>query len=464
MKTLHAVVSAMSLALILSSCGTFTREERDVHTFTYVDTTTVEQVMNQPGDRDNGIVYPSSRTVIAERTIKQTDSVAVREYPNFIRLSAFEGIGMIGSTLDGKSTQAGLFGVFPSIDDLLFNQPTNSTASTLFSGSIYRFGIVEWKMHWFSEDPDWTWGVTAVEIHRPDDNQANWMTGYGVLNIRKRFYLRKLIPYAAITPHFSIAVFPSPYASLSVSADIGSIGGVNLKAVTGYTMGLTSYNPESNRFVNYPYFGLGISLMDFLNREEELNVEWKNHEHSAWELSGGEGIFVGAGVEQSFWSRENPEQGTVALTGFTARMLNATIALPILDKRIALGTSLVQFMVLGLNEFAVSMLPIRASYFWQPFNAKFVIEPFIEYNYAPSTFTHLGIRGALPLSDQMSVVVVAGYASGSTGSEGGFNLSTRPQANNPTEFNQFYFGIGLSVFDRIFGEGELRYGKGYPHE
>ena len=130
----------------LTSCGTLTRTEKDVYTITEIDTTVASQVHNQPGDRDNGVIYPSSRTIAIERQLRQRDSVVVREYPGFIRLGVFEGIGLIGSSTDGTTTNNGLFGIFPSIDDLLFQERPDENASTLFAGGIYRIGIGEWKM------------------------------------------------------------------------------------------------------------------------------------------------------------------------------------------------------------------------------------------------------------------------------------------------------------------------------
>ena len=449
------------LLVSLSACGTLTRTEKDVYTITDIDTTVASQVHNQPGDRDNGVIYPSSRTITLDRHLQQRDSVVTREYPGFIRLGVFEGIGMIGSSTDGSSTMSGLFGLYPSIDDLLFEQEPDPEASSVFSGGIYRFGIGEWKMHWFSDDPNWTWGVTAFEMITPDT--LHTLRGIGVLSIRKRFYFSDKIPYMAITPQLHMAAFPSQYINAGASADIGSIGGLNLRFYAGYTMGLT--NPVDGDFINFPYAGLGVSVMDFLNREEELDVEWKYHEHSAWELGGGEGILLGAGnVSASFFARDNPDQQQAALTGFTARLLHATIALPILDHRFSLGTSLINMVTLGLQEFGVGVLPIRASYHWQPFDATFVLEPFAEFNYAPSTFTQLGVRAALPISEQLSVLFVAAYASGNTGSAQGFNLGQPSFPDNPTDFNAFYIGFGASFFNRIFGKDELRYGKGYPHE
>ncbi len=461
MKCLVPGACLLAALLLLTSCGTITRTEKDVYTITEIDTTIASQVHNQPGDRDNGVIYPSSRTIAIERQLKQRDSVVTREYPGFIRLGVFEGIGLIGSSTDGTTINNGLFGLFPPIDDLLFEDPANENASTVFKGGIYRFGIGEWKLHWFDDAPDWTWGVTAYETIFPDNNHA--LRGIGVLSLRKRFYLSDKIPYMAITPQIHLAAFPSQYINAGASADVGSIGGVNLRFYAGYAMGLT--NPIDGDFINFPYAGLGVSLMDFLNREEELDVEWKYHEHSAWELGGAEGFLVGAGdVSASFFGRDKTTPDKSALTGFTLRVLHATIALPILDHRFSIGTSLINAIALGVEEFGIGVLPIRASYHWQPFNNKFVVEPFAEFNYAPSTFTQLGVRGGLPISDQLSLLFIAAYASGNTGSAAGYSLYQNSGIGYDQNFSAFYIGFGASFFNKIFSREELRYGRGLPHE
>jgi len=89
------------------------------------------------------------------------------------------------------------------------------------------------------------------------------------------------------------------------------------------------------------------------------------------------------------------------------------------------------------------------------------LEPFLEFNYLPSQYVHTGVRAALPLSDQLAVIAVLGYASGDTGSN--FNYNNQNTGSN-LEFSRVYLGFGASFLDKIFGKGDLRYGKGYPHE
>lgn len=461
---MHLAVSAqlsILLSVIIVGCS-FTRVEEDVYTHTDVDTTEVQQVHNQPGERDNGVIYPSSRTVVVDRHLTQHDSVVERSYPNFIRLGVFEGIGLIGGQLTGNSTYTGLFGLFYEVDNLLFKQEPEFGSVTLFSGFHYRVGFAEWKLRFFGDDPNWTWGISAFEIIQPDNDVNNRLYGAGVLSIHKRFYFREKIPYFAITPQLSISGGPSPFLNGSVSADLGSIGGLNMRVYTGFIWGVTNYVDGVG--VSFPYIGIGTSALDFLNREEELEVEWKYHEHSAWEIGVAEVQFVAStSAQRSVFAPKKTGDDKPGITGYNVRLLNTRLAIPILDNRLTAGTSIIELLFVGVDEYAVGVLPIRLSYFWQPFGNMFTIEPFTEFSYLPSTFVNLGVRAALPLSDNFSVVVTGGFVSGETGSSSNRNQQgvqyTAPSSQGVTglKFSSLYFGFGVSVLDRIFGKEELRY-------
>ena len=461
----HLLLALAAITLLGSACGTITRMERDMYTTTTIDTIITQRATNPPGERDNGIIAPSSRVENRVRTIGYNDSVSIREYPNFIRWSLFEGVGLLGSAIDGSSsTQTGLFGLYYDINELLqAREPSDS--STLFDGQILRFMQTEWKLSWFDDAPDWTWGVTGFEIIRAD--AYNSLSGVGVLNISKRFYLRDKIPYAAIRPSISFAIFPSQYLNASVSADVGSIGGVNLRLYTGCAVGgdLLASKTEVNTI---PYAGIGVSVLDFLNREEELTTEWKYHEHSSWEVGIGEFTLLGSEAERSIFAGRRTGEDAPMIKGLTARLAIADVALPMFDYHLSIGTSLVNVVFLGTTAYGVGLLPLRLTYHWMPLKSTLRVEPFAEINIAPSTFVHAGVRAAFPVADQMTVHVTAGWANGNTGSrvpgreELGYSIDGR-RIGDP-HFGAIYIGVGASLFDHLFSRGALRYGKGYPHE
>lgn len=453
--TIHLrLILALMIAVTLASCSTFTREETDTYTITRVDTTRAERVHNPPGDRDNGVVYPSSRTVEIKRDVVQYDSAVTREYPNFIRFGAFEGIGLIGSARGGESVNLGAFGMYPDID-LLFAQKKD-TSTSVFSGSVHRFGIMEWRLRWFDDAPGWSWGITSAELIRADAESSHWLTGAGVLTVTKRFYLKESIPYAAIRVSAGFAAWPSQYVHLTTSADLGSIGGLNLRAYTGFAFGMGGgVSPGS--WTSVPYVGVGASVLDFLNHERELDREWKDMEHSSWHIGIAEAMLVGSDAERSIFDPNVTGGAKPLVTGVVARLAPATVALPLLDYRLALGTSAVSFIALGPTQFGLGILPIRASYVAHPFGHKVAIEPFIEASYAPSTWGHIGLKGAMPVNEQVSLHIQIGYVNGATGSLRGVDIEGRTR--NLTSFSGVYLGIGAGIMDRFFSRDELRYAR-----
>lgn len=463
MDSYHLLVRLAALAafaLSLIGCGSVTRTERDVYTITRIDTTVADYVRNAPGSRDNGIIHPSTRVVEKTRTAVQYDSIVTREYPDFIRLGLFEGVGLIGSGQGAGSTNTGLFGLFYDVDRLLNERLAGKpTSGNLFTGSIYRFGIGEWRLRIFDDAPGWSWGITGFEAIWADDSATSKLHGAGVLTVSKRWYLRPEIPYVALRANASFAAFPSQYVNVSGSLDVGSIGGLNLRAYAGYAFGSPGLVAAAE-FVSAPYIGLGVSALDFLNREEELQREWKDMEHSAWEIGVAEFAFLGADVERSFFAPDDPSAKRT-LTGIMVRVAPATLALPFIDNRLSVGTSLASFFAMGAREFSIGVLPIRVSYVAHPLGSSLVLEPFLEWMYAPSSMANLGVRAALPVAKQITLTATLGYVSGDTGSLLGLDVAGNRQrfGTSPTAFSGIYFAIGAAVFDRLFGERELRYAK-----
>ena len=70
MKT-NIILALLIIGLtVLSGCSGFmTREETDIYAVTERDTTVTVQEQNLPGNRDNGVIYPSSRVFQTKRTV-----------------------------------------------------------------------------------------------------------------------------------------------------------------------------------------------------------------------------------------------------------------------------------------------------------------------------------------------------------------------------------------------------------
>src|ERR1700754_2235282 len=156
--------------VFLQSC--ITRTERDLYTITDRDTTYREIVQNEPGDRDNGIIFPSSRTIEVHRETTTHDSTVEREYPNFIRLGAFESAGFIGTGAGKNGIGTGLFGVYGLLDPDFGLDVSSSSKErdVLFTGGLYRIGIGEWRLRWFRDAENWTIGTSLIELLAPEAN------------------------------------------------------------------------------------------------------------------------------------------------------------------------------------------------------------------------------------------------------------------------------------------------------
>lgn len=216
---------------------------------------------NAPGQRDNGIVYPTSRIVEMRRDISQIDSTTVREYPNFIRLALFESVGLLFSGKQENGISGGFLGIFGYFDEDYKNKKYAEKRSV--SGAFYRIGIMEKRLRWFDDAADWTLGTSIYESFSGDMDASNTFTGISPIYLRKRYFIREKIPYITITPSLGISLIPDQYINAGVSADIGSLGGLNFRSYLGIIAGLGSKNA-------CPYFGIGTSVLDFLNRVRKL--------------------------------------------------------------------------------------------------------------------------------------------------------------------------------------------------
>lgn len=466
-----------TIALLMSSCSTIklTRIEEDTYTVTQRDTTIVTNVAYPPGSREkleptiqgsnpnnNGAIFPSTRVTQIQRDKDQIDSVVTREYPNFIRYGLFESAGLLFTSGDNK-LGLGPFGIFFDLEELLGNISTDKKTSAVFSGAMYRFMPTEYRLRWFNDDPDWTIGTYAFEWLLPQTIRLDTNTSvmsFLPLYLRKRFFLRREIPYVAITPTVGLGYLGSQYANIGVTADVGSIGGFNMRAYAGYVMNFT---PNSFVGSSFPYFGFGTSVLDFLNLQEETEEEFKYMKHSAWNIGLVQLSVLNTSSEGSMFQKPDPLRTfeNTFFRGLHFRIAPTTIALPILNYQLYAGTSLMSFSGVGWGEWSYAILPIRIG-FWQPLiKDEMTVEPFFEFGYAPNTSYNIGTKLNFRLNDNTTLGLTAGYISASAVLEG-TNVASDfilRLLGTPTDFSRFYMGISVGIFDKIFSKSELRYFK-----
>ncbi|MBI3258055.1 MAG: hypothetical protein HYZ54_01015 [Ignavibacteriae bacterium] len=437
-----------------------TRTEEDAFTITIKDTSFTDAVRNEPGERDNGIIYPSSRTLTNNSLTTQYDSVVERKYPNFVRFAVFESVGLIGTTSSDKGVGSGMFGIMGFFDPDFATITKGQSRSVTFTGGIYRVLTYETRLRWFRDAKDWTFGSGVFEALVPEVANEKTLVSILPMYLRKRYFLREQIPYIAVTPAVGIGLFPSQYINASVSLDVGSLGGLNMRLYGGYATGSNYKGNWMNNTAeavssSFPYAGLGISVLDFLNRVPELYREWKDHEHSGWDI----GIFQFGLIysgEVSAISSKNP---TSPFRGYFIRITPTSLALPILDNRFYVGTSLFSVMILGQNKFGLGVLPIRIGYWHDLMDDELTLEPFVEYDYYPSSFVNLGARLNLKVSNIINLSANLGYVNGNSISGSLVPPDILGEIGKATSLSGAYFGLGISLDDRIFGSKELRYNR-----
>ena len=449
------------ISIIAVGCGSLvTRTERDIYTITEKDTTNFREMKNAPGNRDNGIIYPSSRTVTSERKVIQRDSLVERTYPNFIRLGLFESIGIIGGA-SNNGLGTGLFGIFPDFNK--FNSTYTGESGKTFTGGIYRVITGEWRLRWFRDSPNWTIGTSSLEMIFPSAQIEKSLISMFPLYIRKKYYLSETIPYVSWSPYFGFGYLPSQYINLGANIEVGSIGGMTLRAYLGFAAGnnsktspqvVNSINPDVGQTVTFPYFGIGIGFLDFINIVPETYKEWKEMPNSSWNIGIGQFSILNTGAESAF---TNTGTGKPAFSGFLLKVFNTSIALPFYNNKFYIGTSLLNLLVLGQNELGLGILPIRFGYLQTIIADELSTEPFIESNYYPSSFIHIGNRFNLRLSDLLSFGIVIGYASGNTSNNLGSDI--RDLAGTAGKISRAYIGVSFGIGDRIFYPEEIRYNK-----
>lgn len=446
---------------LFSSCsGLMTRTETETYTIVVRDTLNQIEQKNVPGQRDFGVVYPSSKVLQSTREITTRDSLVERFYPNFIRLGVFESVGLIGTSSENQ-LGSGLFGIFPEVEPYPSNQ--RGYKGKLFSGGYYRFGIAEWRLRWFRDSKNWALGTSLFEVLAKDNLQEHLLAGFAPIYIKKRFFLSEKIPYIAISPSFGFGLFPSQYVHLNTALEIGSIGGLNIRLYAGIALGQTPKSSflmhgvtnKETQTITVPYIGVGMSFLDFVNIVPELYTEWKDHPHSSWNIGLLQFALLNTNSDTSIGKTI-----TGLIKGFHLKLMPSSVALPVLNNQFYLGTSLLNLFFFGLKDFGIGVLPIRFGYWQVILPDELSTEPFVEYNYFPSSFIHLGNRLNLKITESFNFSLVLGYVSGNNDR---FLKNRRPSDwfdfTPYASFSRYYIGISLGIMDRIFQPEELRYNK-----
>lgn len=463
MKVINLLFWTAFIIVVINiiGCGNLmTRTETETYTIVVRDTINRIEQKNVPGQRDYGIVYPSSKVIESTREITTRDSIVESDYPNFIRLGVLETNGLIG-TSNVNQIGAGLFGIFHEVEDYPANE--RGYKNKLFSGGYYRFGIAEWRLRWFRDAKNWTFGTSLAEFLAKDNLQENVLFSIFPFYVKKRFFFWDKIPYVAVSPSFGFGFYPSQYVNINTALEIGSLGGLNLRLYAGIALGQNpKFSPLIRKLKNVgtvsvtvPYFGVGMSFLDFVNIVPELYTEWKDHPHSSWNIGLIQFSLLNTNADTSI-----SETTETFFKGFQLRLTPTSVAIPILNNQFYLGTALLNAIFFGFKDYAIVILPLRLGYWQMVIPDELSFEPFIEYGYYPSEFVNAGGRLNLRVSDNLNLSISMGYVSGNNKRIVNASLNQDWFDNTPyLNFSRYFIGVGIGILDRIFLPNEIRYNK-----
>ena len=187
-----------------------------------------------------------------------------------------------------------------------------------------------------------------------------------------------------------------------------------------------------------------VSYIYFFNKVYYKEQECKEYQHSAIEVSVAEFDILDAfaGYKNIFSKKTG-----LPFTGLSIQAATAQFPLGILDGKFWAGTTLFKFFALGFEQSLFSVLPLRFGYRTYLLAEDLTFEPFIEANYYPSSFINLGARLKLNTFRDVTVGVIGGFASGSTGA---FlpRLFTQDGSLFKSELSSIYLGISIGLKDR----------------
>lgn len=440
------------LVILFTGCSfSISRIESDKYTLTEVDTTVYTDVKNLPGNgRDNGTIYPSPRVSNSTRRYLQTDTIVERRYPNFLRFGIIEGVGLIAPGTSTDGTGNGLFGFFKSLS------AKHPDDTKIMGANIFRFVPFESQFKWLTDSPNWVIGTSLTEfITFQKDSSINLDRGeylIGVIHsyLKRRFYLRDEVPYIFYTPYLGVSFFPSQYINLGVSLDVGSYGGLNIRSYAGFVSGTTWVIGEKdgkNPNLTFPYFGIGISALDFINKPSELEVEWDNQKHSAIEVSA-----LNIAVVHTFGSDSKSFFNTVlqdslgeTFTGGILKFGTANFPIRLGDiENFFIGTSLLNIHALNKNAVGFGFLPLRIGYRESFYKNVLILEPSFEQTFYPSMITNICLRSSLTLTDWTQFDIVLGYSHISPFNDPASGFETLKTTQS---YGTGYIGVGIGIGD-----------------
>ncbi len=436
-------------AIALSGCFSITRIESDLYTITERDTTIREDAKNVPGERDNGTIYPSPRTIEIDRRYVQRDSVVNRFYPNFLRAGGIEAASFISPGTSEQGRGNGLFGLY----QLLSLKSPDS--SKIFGANMYRLMPYEVYLPLFNDD-NWTLGTAAYELFTyQKDSSAELdagesLSGVFPLYIRRRIFLRERPPFVMVVPFIGVSYAPSLYVNLGATFDVGSYGGMNIRAYAGYITGsdwiAARDDPRKDFALDFPYIGIGVSGLDFVNTVPELYVEWKDHKHSAIEVAAANVnlVYSTSSEAGSFINRNSRDSTASFPTGVTVTLASASYPIPVADTNFFVGTSLFNLLALSDREVAFGFLPIRFGYRRSLLGDDLNATVFGELTYYPGTAYHFGVRSALKIYNWVTFNTVAGFVGGSANLD---VVTGFEDLQVDDSFSTFYLGVGFGFGD-----------------
>ncbi|MEP7234686.1 MAG: hypothetical protein ABI778_05255, partial [Ignavibacteriota bacterium] len=136
------------------------------------------------------------------------------------------------------------------------------------------------------------------------------------------------------------------------------------------------------------------------------------------------------------------------ITGLNIQLGTAHFPLDFANGKFWAGTSLFKFFALGYYQAVMSVLPLRFGYREYLIAEDLTFEPFIEANYYPSSFINLGARLRLNTFRDMTIGLVAGFASGSTGAFYS-KIFIDHGSTIKSDISSVYLGISIGFKDRL---------------